>query len=88
MESISEIMELIRCIESTGKTVRIHKFANTSNMGDTVLRTKDNVYQKFGDSGRNTWRVKIGNSTEWAYGTTMIDAIRCALKQGDKHGQV
>lgn len=80
MENLGEIMELITRLEANGKTVRIHKFANTTNMGDTVLRTKGNVYQKFEALDNNTWRVRIGNSGEWVYGTTMLDAIRKCLK--------
>lgn len=88
MGNLDEIMELIGRLEAAGKTVRIHKFASTTNMGDTVLRTKGNEYQKFEALGNNTWRVRVGNSGEWVYGTTMLDAIRCALKQGEEHEQV
>lgn len=74
-----ELLTLIGRIESTGKVVHIHKYSDTTLVGDTALRTDDNVYAKFGALGHSTWRVKVGNGSEWAYGETITEAIKKAL---------
>lgn len=79
-----DALNILRQIEQVDVTVRIQKFSLSTMWGDTTVHRDGTVKgipftEHIGDRGVNTWRARIGRSSTWHYGETMIDAIGRAL---------
>lgn len=85
-ESVSDSL-VLQMLENLTVSVRVHKFGTTTLIKDTAFGRHvfgtDVDAGKFGDLPKAMWRVKIGKGSDWAYGETMIAAVRSAFANSE-----